>query len=73
MIGIVTVFTSEMVVAGIEAGAGGGVMTPAVTALSAGALDAGVATGTGTKVIVLGTLVTIPGLASTCGAQIPAR
>lgn len=73
MIGIVKVLTSEMVVAGIEAGAGGGVMTPAVTASLAGPTGAGVATGTGTKVIVLGTFVTIPGLASTCGAQMPAR
>lgn len=73
MIGIVTVFTSEMIVAGIEAGASEGVMTPAVTALPAGALDAELAKGTGIKVIVLGTSVTIPGLASTCGAQIPAR
>lgn len=73
MTGTLTVLTSEMVVAGIEAGAGGGVMTPAVTAPPPGVLGAGVATGIGTKVIVLGTLVTIPGLASTCGAQIPAR
>lgn len=59
--------------AGIEAGAGGGVIAPAITVPPAGTLGAGVTTGTGTKVIVLGTLVTIPGLASTCGAQIPAR
>lgn len=72
MTGIVTVLTSEMVVAGIDAGAGGGVMTP-VAAPPTAELGAGVATGTGTKVIVLGTLVTIPGLAWTCGAQIPAR
>lgn len=68
MIGIVTVLTSAMVVAGIEAG---GVMTP-VAAPPTAELG-GVTTGTGTKVIVLGTLVTIPGLAWTCGAQIPAR
>lgn len=73
MRGIVTVLTSEMTVAGIEAGAGGGVMTPVVTTLPVGALGGGVATGIGTRVTVLGTLVTIPGLASTCGAQIPAR
>ena len=67
------VLTMEMVVTGTEAGAGGGVMTPAVTALPVGALGAGVATGIGTRVMVLGTLVTIPGLASTWGAQMPAR
>lgn len=67
------VLTREIIVAGTAAGGGGGVMTPAVTALPVGTLVAGVATGTGTKVMVLGTLVTIPGLASTWGAQMPAR
>ena len=32
-----------------------------------------VGTGTGARVIVFGTLVTIPGLAGICGAQIPAK
>ena len=62
-----------MVVAGTGAGAGGAVITPAVTTLPVKALETGVATGMGAKVMVFGTLVTMPGLASTWGAQMPAR
>ena len=51
--------------------AGGGL--PAGGAAAAGLEGAGVAGGVGTKVIVEGTFVTIPGLLGTWGAQIPAR
>lgn len=54
----------EFSVLGTWVVAGGG-----ATALD---VDAGVA-GVGTKVIVFGTFVMIPGFADTCGAQIPAR
>lgn len=69
-IGIVTVFSSEMVVTGIETGTGG-VMLPALA--SKLAEDTGVGVVLGPKVIVLGTLVIMPGLAFTAGAQIPAK
>lgn len=69
-IGIVTVLTSEMVVTGIETGTGG-VMLPALA--SKLAEDTGVGVVLEPKVMVLGTLVIIPGLAFTAGAQIPAK
>lgn len=69
--GTVSVVEREIVVAGwVDA------MGPAVTALekSLGAgVTAGEVAGVGTKVIVFGTWVTIPGLALMCGAQMPAR
>ncbi len=69
-IGIVTVLTSEMVVTGIETGTGG-VMLPALA--SKLAEETGVGVVLGPKVMVLGMLVIIPGLAFTAGAQIPAK
>lgn len=68
--GILIVLTSEMIVTGIEIGTGG-VMLPAVA--SKLAEEAAVGVGLGHKVMVLGTLVIIPGLAFTAGAQIPAK
>lgn len=68
--GIVTVLTSEMVVTGIETGTGG-VMLPALASKLAEETGGGVALGP--KVMVLGMLVIIPGLAFTAGAQIPAK
>lgn len=70
VMGIVTVLTSEMVVTGMETGTGGD-MLPALA--SKFAEEATVGVGLGHKVIVLGTLVIMPGLASTAGAQIPAK
>lgn len=69
-IGIVTVLTSEMIVTGIETGTGG-VMLPALASKLAEDTSVGVVLGP--KVMVLGTLVIIPGLAFTAGAQIPAK
>lgn len=69
-IGIVTVLISEMVVRGIETGTGE-VMLPALA--SKLAEDTGVGVVLGPKVMVLGTLMIIPGLAFTSGAQIPAK
>lgn len=69
-IGIVTVLISEMVVKGIETGTGE-VMLPALA--SKLAEDTGVGVVLGPKVMVLGTLMIIPGLAFTSGAQIPAK
>lgn len=68
--GIVTVWTSEIVVTGIETGTGG-VMLSALASKLAEETGAGVILGP--KVMVLGTLVIIPGLAFTAGAQIPAK
>lgn len=69
-IGIVKVLISEMVVTGIETGTGG-VMLPALASKLAEDTSVGVVLGP--KVMVLGTLVIIPGLAFTAGAQIPAK
>ena len=46
---------------------------PAGGAAAAGDDGAGVVGGVGTRVIVEGTFVTIPGLLGTWGAQIPAK
>lgn len=68
--GIVTVVTSEIVVTGIETGTGG-VMLPVVASTLAEEPAEGV--GLGRKMMLPGTLVMIPGLALTSGAQIPAK
>ena len=68
--GIATVLTSEMVVTGIETSTGG-VMLPALASKLAEETGLGVVLGP--RVMVLGTLVIIPGLAFTAGAQIPAK
>lgn len=68
--GIVTVLTSEMVVTGIETGTGGFLLSALASKL---AEETGAGVILGPKVMVLGTLVIIPGLAFTAGAQIPAK
>ena len=78
--GTVTVVWREIVVTG-AAGAAGAVVGEledaaigAVVGAEETAEDEGaVANGVGTKVMVVGTLVIIPGFLSTWGAQIPAR
>ena len=64
-----TVVEMETVVCGGNDVAGR--VDPAAT----GVVEAGglAAAGIGLRVIVFGTLVTIPGLAGMCGAQIPAK
>ena len=78
--GTVTVVWMEMVVTG-AAGAGAAVTGELEDVGTAGALEGPVepdegeviAAGVGTRVMVEGTLVTIPGFWLTWGAQIPAR